>query len=373
MSNHYRTIRLSDVRVGRRTKRLVRRTLKSGQLASGPRVIEFEERLRLLTNSEHFAAVSNGTSALQLALKTASLGPGDEVITTCFTFGATWNAILSSGASLRYVDISTQDFNLDLLAVQERVCERTKAIVPVHLYGLPSDLSRIRDLALSHQLRVIEDCAQALGAVSGGLSVGTIDIGTFSFYATKNLTTGEGGGVTCRSSDDFRKVKLLRNQGFLSRYDYELLGENHRMTDVAASIGLGEISGYKTQVERRRYNARRMSDGLAGVSEINLPTAPKARDHVWHQFTIVLTSGDSDERDRLKEYLALQQIESGVYYPLPLHEYPCFREHPRVIHEEATPVANRIAQSCLSLPVHQRLKESDLDRVIETIRKFFGQ
>jgi dTDP-4-amino-4,6-dideoxygalactose transaminase len=271
------------------------------------------------------------------------------------------------------VDISTQDFNLDLLAVQERVCERTKAIVPVHLYGLPSDLSRIRDLALSHQLRVIEDCAQALGAVSGGLSVGTIDIGTFSFYATKNLTTGEGGGVTCRSSDDFRKVKLLRNQGFLSRYDYELLGENHRMTDVAASIGLGEISGYKTQVERRRYNARRMSDGLAGVSEINLPTAPKARDHVWHQFTIVLTSGDSDERDRLKEYLALQQIESGVYYPLPLHEYPCFREHPRVIHEEATPVANRIAQSCLSLPVHQRLKESDLDRVIETIRKFFGQ
>ena len=118
MSNHYKTIRLSDVRVGRRTKRLVRRTLKSGQLASGPRVIEFEERLRSLTNSEHFAAVSNGTSALQLALKTASLGPGDEVITTCFTFGATWNAILGSGASLRYVDISTQDFNLDLLAVQ---------------------------------------------------------------------------------------------------------------------------------------------------------------------------------------------------------------------------------------------------------------
>lgn len=359
--------------MGRQAKRLVRRTLRSGQLASGPRVLEFEEQLRTLTNSKHFAAVSNGTSALQLALRVASLGPGDEVITTCFTFGATWNAILACGASLRYVDIRTDDFNLDLSSVRERVNGRTKAIVPVHLYGLPCDLSETRELALSHQLRVVEDCAQALGAVSNGTSAGTIDIGAFSFYATKNLTTGEGGGVSCSNLVDFQQVTLLRNQGFLRRYDYEILGENHRMTDVAASIGLGEILGYRAQVERRRHNARRLSDGLAGVSELSVPTIPKGRDHVWHQFTIVLNSGDSCERDRLKQFLAAHQIESGVYYPLPLHEYPCFRDHPRVLHEAQTPVANRIAQSCLSLPVHQRLGKSDVDRVVETIRSFFRQ
>lgn len=371
MPRNYRTVRLNDVRVGRRARRLVRRTLRSGQLASGPRVLEFEEQIRTLTNSKHFAAVSNGTSALQLALRAASLGPGDEVITTCFTFGATWNAILACGASLRYVDICADDFNLDLSSVRERVCGKTKAIVPVHLYGLPCDLSEIRDLALTHQLRVVEDCAQALGAVSDEISAGTIDIGAFSFYATKNLTTGEGGGVSCGNLDDFRQVTLLRNQGFLRRYEYETLGENHRMTDVAASLGLGEVSGYRDQVERRRHNARRLSDGLAGVSELRVPTVPNGRDHVWHQFTIVLNSGDSDERDHLREFLAAQQIESGVYYPLPLHEYLCFRDHPRVLHEERTPVADRIARSCLSIPVHQRLGKSDVDRVVETIRNFF--
>jgi dTDP-4-amino-4,6-dideoxygalactose transaminase len=373
MRDYKHKVRLSDVRVDRRSRALVNKTLKAGRLASGPAVARFEEEIRKLAGARYFATVSNGTSALILALRTISLKPGDEVITTPFTFGATWNAILSTGASLRVVDINEVDFNMNLSMLPGRINPRTRVVLPVHLYGLMCDLPELRSIVEPREIRIVEDCAQALGAACKGIGAGVTDIGTFSFYATKNLTTGEGGGVSCARSEDVRNIQLLRNQGFINRYEYESLGENHRMTDVAACIGLGAIESYGTQLARRRSNAKYLAKGLSGLSQIRVPNVPDGREHVWHQFTLVLTSDDPVERTSLSSHLAACGIESGVYYPLPLYDYPCFRNHPKVILDEPTPVSDRISRSCISIPVHPRLTRGELDRIIESIREFFAR
>jgi dTDP-4-amino-4,6-dideoxygalactose transaminase len=371
MREYKHKVRLSDVRVNRRSRWLVNKTLKAGRLASGTAVLEFEEAVRKLAGAKHFAAVSNGTSALALALRTTSLRPGEEVITTPFTFGATWNAILSSGAALRIVDINQDDFNMNLSLLPSRINSRTRVVVPVHLYGLMCDLPELRRIVETRGIRIVEDCAQALGATSKGIGAGVTDIGTFSFYATKNLTTGEGGGISCASPEDVRKIQLLRNQGFINRYEYELLGENHRMTDVAACIGLGAIEGYGAQLARRRANAKYLTEGLSGLSQLYVPKVPDGREHVWHQFTVVLASGNLDQRASFSNHLASRGIESGIYYPRPLYDYQCFRHHPMVILDEPTPIADRVSRSCISIPVHPRLTKGDLDRIIESIHEFF--
>jgi dTDP-4-amino-4,6-dideoxygalactose transaminase len=218
-------------------------------------VKQFEAALKTYIGSQNVMAVSNGTSALQAALRALDLGPGDEVITTPFTFGATWNAILSTGATLVYVDISSEDFNIQIDQMAEAITSRTRVLLPVHLYGSPLDLQSLQTTTQRKEIRVVEDCAQAIGATSRELHVGTLDIGTFSFYATKNITTGEGGAVTSQDDEHSRRVRLLRNQGFESPYNYEVLGENHRMTDIAAAIGLGELASYEKRLSQRARNA----------------------------------------------------------------------------------------------------------------------
>jgi dTDP-4-amino-4,6-dideoxygalactose transaminase len=315
--------------------------------------------------TRHAVAVNNGTTALIAALQVLDLQPGDEVVTSPFTFGATLNAILVAGATARFADISEADFAVDPARVAERIGARTRALLPVHLYGQTADMDPLVRLAGEHGLHLVEDAAQAHGATYRGRSAGTFGIGAFSFYATKNVTTGEGGMVT---TDDDRladRLRLLRNQGMRSRYQYEMVGHNYRMTDLQAAVGLPQIARIGAIAERQRRNADLLTELLADVPGLRLPRAAAGRGHVWHQYTVLL--GEGVDRDRVIAELADAGVATGVYYPRAVFDHEVFRDHPRVVAEEV-PVARSVAARCLSLPVHQALGEGDLETVGKAVR-----
>jgi len=313
----------------------------------------------------HAVAVNNGTTALVAALQMLDLAPGDEVVTSPFTFVATLNAILVAGGTARFADISESDFAVDPARVAEQVGERTRALLPVHLYGQTADMDPLMALAAEHGLHVVEDAAQAHGATYHGRPAGTFGIGAFSFYATKNVTTGEGGMVTTQDDALADRLRVLRNQGMRGAYQYEMVGHNYRMTDLQAAVGLPQIARMHQIGERQRANAARLSEGLAGVPGLRLPAAAPGRGHVWHQYTVLLEEGV--DRDAVVAGLARAGVGSGVYYPRAVFDYECFRDHPGVVVGDV-PVARSVAARCLSIPVHQGLTAADLDTVIEAVR-----
>ncbi|GIG60312.1 aminotransferase [Longispora fulva] len=362
-------IPISRVQLPADAARLVVEVIESGMLASGPMVERFEREFAAMIDVEHAVAVNNGTTALVAALEVLDLQPGDEVLTSPFTFVATLNAILEAGATARFADIRTDDFCLDPSAVADAIGPRTKVLMPVHLYGQAADMTSLAPLAATHGLGLVEDTAQAHGATVDGRAAGTFGLGTFSFYGTKNLTTGEGGMITTNDAALAAKLRVLRNQGMVQRYQYEMAGHNYRLTDVQAAIGLPQLAGYPEQVKRRKDNAARLSEGLAGLPGLTTPAELAGRSHVWHQYT-VLVDGDVS-RDELAAKLLERGVGSGVYYPRLVHDYDCYRDHPRVI-VDPTPVAERVATSCLSLPVHPYLSEADLDTVVAAVREVMG-
>jgi dTDP-4-amino-4,6-dideoxygalactose transaminase len=364
-------IPISQVVLPDRTEELVLSVLRSGQLAQGPMVAAFEQRFAELTGVAHAVAVSNGTVALVAALRALGLRRGDEVVTSPFTFVATLNAILEVGATACFADIDPVDFNLDAAKASGAITERTKAVMPVHLYGQCADLDAFVRLADEQGLGLVEDAAQAHGATAGGRTAGSAGLGCFSFYATKNLTTGEGGMVT---TDDERladKLRVLRNQGMRARYQYELVGGNHRMTDLQAAVGLPQLDAYAEAVAARRAHAAALSEGLAGLDGLLTPSELPGRDHVWHQYTVRVTEDAPVDRDRLAQHLQSAGVGCGVYYPRIVFDYECFRDHPSVRATEV-PEASRAAHQVLSLPVHPALSARDLDRIVETVRDAFN-
>jgi perosamine synthetase len=360
-------IPLSKVVVDTQTEELVLQTLRSGQLAQGPMVERFENYCREMAATTHAVAVNNGTTALELALAVANIGPGDEVITTPFTFAATVNAIVHSGATAVFADI-TDDFTVDPKLISELITESTRAIMPVHLYGLPADMPSINALAQAHQLRVIEDAAQAHGATIDDVPVGGADLATFSFYATKNLATGEGGVVTTNNANDADRMRVIRNQGMRARYQYEEPGHNMRMMDLVAALAMSQFEQRAHMEARRRSNAATLQQGLRGIEGLLVPVEPAGRSSVWHQFTIRVTSEARYQRDEVMQQLQSRGVGCGVYYPYAAYDYDCFRSHPQ-IRWQPCPMAERAASEVLSIPVHQHLTESDLDVIVSTIRQ----
>jgi perosamine synthetase len=359
----------SVVRLGPEEEALVLEVLRSGQLAQGPKVAELERRFAAeVADTRHAVAVSSGTAALVLALAALDLAPGDEVVTSPFTFPATVNAALQSGAVVRFCDIRADDFTLDADQLPFLVGERTRAVVPVHLYGQAADMAPIRAAAARVGAAVVEDAAQAHLATYGGRRVGGLGAaGCFSFYATKNMTTGEGGMVTTDDDALADRVRLLRSQGMRRRYEYEAPGHNFRLTDLQAAVGIPQIGRLAERTERRRRHAARLSDGLAGVPGLVLPVTAPGRDHVWHQYTVRVTGDAVIDRDALAAALAAADIASGIYYPRAVTEYECYREHPRVVARDV-PVAAAAAREVLSLPVHPWLADADVDRIVGTVR-----
>jgi dTDP-4-amino-4,6-dideoxygalactose transaminase len=314
-------------------------------------------------------AVSNGTTALVAALQVLDLRPGDEVVTSPFTFAATLNAALEAGATVRFADIREDDFAIDPDLVAARVGARTRALLPVHLYGQTADMGPISALARERGLHLVEDAAQAHGATYDGRAAGSFGLGCFSFYATKNLTTGEGGMVTTDDDGLADRVRVLRNQGMRQRYQYEVPGHNYRMTDLQAAVGLPQVARLGEIVGRRKENARRLSEGLGDVPGLTVPRELPGRSHVWHQYTVLLD--ETVDRDRVVADLAEAGVGAGVYYPRTVFDHDCYRDHPRVVVEEV-PVAESVVRRCLSLPVHQHLTDEQLDTIVASLRRALG-
>lgn len=358
-------IRFCGPHLGEAETEAVARVLSSGQLANGRETAAFElEMGESLSGTTHAVAVSSGTTALELALEALDVGRGSEVVTTPFTFAATVNAAVRCGATVRFADI-TEDYTIDPEAVAACVSSRTSVVLPVHLYGLPADMAGLGALGIP----LLEDGAQAhLGAIDGKLVGGLGSACCFSFYPTKNMTTGEGGAVT---SDDDRvaeRVRTLRNQGMHAQYEYVEVGTNARMSEMQAAIGrvqLGRLPGF---TESRRKNAERYLHDLDDLDWLALPTVPSGRTHAWNQFTVRVRPGVS--RDAARAHLSSRGVPTAVYYPSLLSDLPLYRDHPRVDGASGLPVARAASQSVFSLPIHPDLHSSELDRTVDALRSF---
>lgn len=347
--------------IGDEERAAVDRVLRSGMIAQGPEVAAFEsEFAEHFVNGRATVAVNSGTSGQHLGLLAAGVGAGDEVIVPSFTFAATGNSVALTGATPVFADIDPQTFTLDPAAVRAAITPRTKGIMPVHLYGHPYLVDQIGAIAEEHGLAIYEDAAQAHGASWAGRPVGTLgDFAMFSLYPTKNMTSGEGGMVTCATEELARNVRLLRNQGMETQYANEVIGYNARMTDVHAAIGRVQLTKVDAWTAQRQANAAALNAGLAGLAGVTIPYVAPEAVHVYHQYTIRV---DAAERDRLRDALkAEHNVGSGVYYPIPNHRLPSLAPFAPGLE---LPETERAASEVLSLPVHPSLTASDLERVI---------
>jgi perosamine synthetase len=361
-------IRVTEVRVDDAVERLVVEVLRSGRLVQGPMVASFEAAFRRVSGTRHAVAVNNGTTALVAALESIGLGPGDEVVTSPFTFVATINAALECGARVRFADIRPDDYTLDPDAVAAVMSADTRAVMPVHLYGHPADMVAFAELAGHRDVALVEDAAQAHGALVDGRPAGSYGVGCFSFYATKNLMTGEGGMVTTDDDAVADRLALLRNQGMRERYMYEIAGHNYRMTELQAAIGVGEIAQLERRTEKRRANATVLNEMLSGIDGLATPVERPGCRHVYHQYTVRIGDGARCDRDAFVAALAAEGIEAGIYYPRAAYDYECYRSHPAV-EDGSCPEAERAARQVASLPVHPWLSEADLDHIGAVVRK----
>lgn len=363
-------INISRPIIGQEEINSVNEVLKSGMITQGPKVAEFEEKFANFCGVKHAVAVNSGTAALHCALYACGITKGDTVITTPFTFVATANSILMHGAKPVFVDIEPFTFNIDPGQIEEKITKRTKAILPVDLYGHIYDVEAISKIAREHRLKIIEDACQAHGAEFNQGKAGTFgDVGCFSFYATKNMTTGEGGMVVTNNENIAESVRRFRHHGQSekTRYQYFDLGFNYRMTDIAAAVGIEQLKKIEDFNKKRMRNAKLLTDGLKNIKGLITPIVKKNYKHVFHQYTIRVTEEFKMSRDELSQYLKEKDIGSAIFYPNPLHLYPQFShlEHIR----DSLPVAEKVSRQVISLPVHPGLTDKEVEFIIATIRK----
>ena len=334
--------------------------IASGMIVQGARVAELEEKWAEFCGVKHAVAVSNGTVALMCIYAGLGLGPGDEVITVGHTFNATVSAILYTGATPVFVDIEPDTYLVDAAKIEAAITPHTRAICPVHLFGLVADMDMISALADRYGLAVVEDACQAHGATFRGLRAGSWGHAAFSLYATKNMTTGEGGFVTTNDDHLADWIRLYRNQGMRERYHHEMLGFNFRLTDIGAAIGLVQFGKLGRSTAKRQELAARYDAAFADLP-IQLPMTPEGRTHIYHQYTI----GVGPVRDQVVADLKAAGIGVGIYYPIPVHRQPYVLE--RGIHADL-PVTDRIAEGCLSLPIYPGLTDDEQATVIAAVR-----
>ena len=350
--------------IGEEEKKAVLEVLDSGILAQGPRVAAFEEGFAKMCGVKYALATSSGTTALHMAMLAHEIGEGDEVITSPFTFIASANSVLYAGGTPVFVDIDPRTFNMDVAKIEAAITPKTKAILPVHLYGLTCDMDAIMAIAEKHHLAVIEDACQSHAAEFKGKRAGSFGTGTFSLYPTKNMTSAEGGMITTDEDAIAEKCKVLRNHGMRRRYYHDELGYNFRMTDVHAAIGNAQLGKLDTHNARRAQNAAFYDTHLKGVTT---PFVPEGYKHVYHQYTIRVPGG---KRDALREYLKENEIGTEVYYPVPIHKQGFYME--MFGSHQVFPATEAAALEVLSIPVHPSLSQADLEKVANTINEFMA-
>ncbi len=350
--------------LGKEEQEAVQEVLCSGMIAQGDKVTEFEKAFAEFTGVKHAIATSNGTTALHVALLAHGIKAGDEVITTSFSFIATGSAIKMVGATPVFIDISKDGFMIDVEKIEAAITPRTKAILPVHLFGEICEMQKIMEIAQKHNLIVIEDACQAHGAELSEKKAGSFGTGCFSFYPTKNMTTGEGGMVTANDDVIAAKVRKKINHGSVQRYYHDEVGYNFRMTNIAAAIGLAQLQKIEGFTAQRRENAAKLQNMLFAKQGIVLPKGVEDKKHVFHQYTIRVTKEYEKSREEVMKYLQEQGVGCAVYYPVPIHKQEAFAKQNNL----SLPNTERVAKEVLSLPVHPGLREEDFKRMQEVFK-----
>ena len=348
----------------------VEKVLRSGFIAQGPRVAEFEEAFASYVGTKYAIATTSGTTALHLSLLALGIGSGDEVITTPFSFAATGNCALYVGARPVFVDIDPQTFNLDPNQIESAITEKTKAILPVHLYGQPAKMDQIKEISEEHDIPVVEDAAQAHGAMFHDQMIGSIgDMACFSFYPTKNMTTSEGGMITTNNTELAEVARILRAHGEKERYHHSVLGYNFRMTDIAAAIGLVQLKKLDDFNQKRIENAEYLTEHLKGISSIEPPFVSPQVKHVFHQYTVRVKDG---KRNDVMNFLNQEGIGTGIHYPVPIYKQELYQN---LGYNDKCPETEKATSEVLSLPVHPSLSVEELETIVISLEaasdKFF--
>ncbi len=358
-------IPISKPFIGDEEKQLVMEVLDSGMLVQGPKVVALEQAFATLCGTKYAVASSSGTTALHIALLAHGIGPGDEVITSPFTFIASVNSIVYTGAIPIYVDIDAKTFNINPELIEAAITPRTKAIMPVHLYGYPCDMDAITQIAKRHGLALIEDAAQAVDADYKGRKIGSFGTTCFSLYATKNMHTGEGGMVTTNDEAVAESMRLLRAHGSKRRYYHDILGYNFRMTDLHAALGIAQMQRLEGFTAQRRANAAYLNRHIESVIT---PQVQADYGHVWHQYTIRVSNVSADDdstRNAAVEQLTKAGIGTGIFYPIPANRQQHLID--MGLGGQSMPVAEQIAKEVISLPVHPQLSQQDLETIVTAV------
>lgn len=354
--------------IGEAEKKAVMEVLESGNLVQGDRVTAFEQAFAEFQGVKHAIATTNGTTALTTALFASGIQPGDEVIIPSFSFIATATSILSANAVPVFVDVEPETFCMDPDLVVQAITPKTKAIMPVHLYGQPANMPALNEIAQQYNLKILEDAAQAHGAKIDGVGVGGWGAAGFSFYATKNMTSGEGGMVTTNDDEIAALARMVRNHGMNKQYYHEVVGFNFRMTNIIAAIGLAQMSNIGEWNNKRIENATYFNEHIKSVQT---PVIRDGYHHVFHQYTVVVP--EEADRDAMIEQLNKRGIGARVYYPLPIHCQPIFSQNRQAgntcscghgLDCPHLPVSTRLSKQVFSLPVHPALTQEDRERIV---------
>jgi len=361
-----RKIPIAKPYFGKEEENAVKEVLESGILVSGPKTKAFEKEFAEYIGVEHAVAVTNGTVALDVALKALNLGPGDEVITPAFSFIASSNCILFQNAKPVFADIDSRTFNIDPSDVAEKITSKTKALIPVHLFGQPAKMDALKEIAEDKGIFLVEDAAQAHGAEYKGQKAGSIgDMGCFSFYATKNMTVGEGGMITTNDPKLARKARLLRNHGQSQKYHHDTLGYNYRMTEFCAAIGSVQLKKLDESNAKRRVNAQLLTQGIRRFHGLTVPYVDKDVKHIFHQYVVRVEEDYPRDRDELADSLTEKGVGVAVHYPLPIYRQPLYL---KLGYEETKcPNTEDACRRVLSLPVHPLVDRKDVEFMLDVL------
>jgi len=366
-----RTIPIAKPLLGREEEEAIKEVLESGVLVQGEKVRLFEKEFAKYIGVKHAVALSNGTTALDTALKALKalkLGPGRDVVTPAFSFVASSNCVLYQGAKPVFADIREKTFNLDPSDVAKKITAKTKAIICAHLFGQPSDMTELKEIAEDHKIALVEDAAQAHGAEYKGQKAGGIGtVGCFSFYATKNMTTGEGGMIVTNNSELAKRARLLRDHGQTEKYRHVILGYNYRMTEMCAAIGLVQLRKLDEFNRKRRENAEILTKGIQKISGLTPPHVNEGVKHIFYQYVVRVEDDYPLTRDKLADHLTKIRVGVAVHYPVPIYKQPLYRQIG--YGKTKCPRTEDACRRVLSLPVHPAVTKEDIEYILRVLEK----
>ena len=358
-------IPIAKPNIGKEEEEAVLEVLRSGMLARGPKAKEFEENFAKYIGTSHAIATSSGTTALHISLLANGIGQDDEVIIPSVTFFATASTVLFCSAKPVFVDIDPDTYNMDISKVEEAITPKTKAIVPVHMFGQPVDMNPLMEIAEKHNLKIVEDACQSHGAEYDGKKVGTFgNTSCFSFYPTKNMVAGEGGMIVTNDQDLKTECMLLRDHGEITHYEHVVLGYNFRITEIGAAIGIEQLKKLPGFIEKRQENAKALTEGLLDLDGIQTPVVGPKSSHVFYQYIIKVQRPFPFNRDQLVEYLKQKEIGARPSYPKPLSEQAILRTMGVAAD---CPVARETLMKIMEIPVHPLVTSDNITYIVDSI------